>query len=176
MDAIAMTRSLIDHNEWATARLLAAASSLDDATLQRAVAGAGHSSIWGQLRHIAQTQIAWHLGLTGQADSAERVRALMASSDRFDLDTRAGLWRAFETSNTDLREFGQTLSREILERPIAPAQLGSLTVGDTMLHVLTHSAHHRGETAAMLSALGHSPGDVDYLFFALEGRGAGPRR
>jgi uncharacterized damage-inducible protein DinB len=174
MDAPAMIRALIDHNEWASTRLLASASALDDETLQQPVVGAGHGSIWGQLRHIAQTQIGWQLGLTGQADSPERAQALMSS--RFDFDSRPGLWRAIETSCGDWRDFGRILSAEALQQPFLPQRLGGLTVGDVLLHVLGHSTHHRGETAAFLSAHGHSPGDLDYLFFALERQGAtGPR-
>jgi uncharacterized damage-inducible protein DinB len=44
----------------------------------------------------------------------------------------------------------------------------SLTRGDAVLQLLTHAAHHRGETAMLLSEIGGSPGDLDYIFFALE--------
>ena len=37
-----------------------------------------------------------------------------------------------------------------------------------MLQVLMHSQYHRGETAALLTELGYSPGDIDFLFFAFE--------
>ena len=41
-----------------------------------------------------------------------------------------------------------------------------------MLQVLMHSQYHRGETAALLTGLGYSPGDIDFLFFAFERPGA----
>ena len=168
MDAVAIIQTLIDYNGWATRRILAAAGPLSDEELRRTMPGAGHGSLWGQLAHIVQVEIGWVIGWTGQADSQEAAWAQMGKSDRFDFETRAGLWRAFELSQHDLEVFGRELTAEALARPFRPEQLGGLTLADVMLQVLTHGQHHRGETAALLSAIGHSPGDVDYLFPALE--------
>ena len=168
MDAVGIIRTMIDYSGWATKGILAAAESLSDEELKRTMPGAGHGSLWGQLVHIVKVEIGWVIGWTGQADTQEAAWALMGRSDRFDFHTREGLWRAFALSQADLDTFGRGLTAEALARPFRPEQLGGLTLADVMLQVLIHGQHHRGETAALLTAIGHSPGDVDYLFRALD--------
>jgi len=168
-------QTLMDYNEWATARLLTAAAQVEEGELRRARPGAGHGSIWGQLHHIALSQIGLHLACLGKVDSPIRAAQVIAESGRFDLDTRDGLWRAFEISHADLRELRGTLTPEMLARPFSSEpRLRGVSGGDLVLQLLTHAAHHRGETAMLLSGIDRSPGDLDYIFFAIE-RGGPPR-
>jgi uncharacterized damage-inducible protein DinB len=171
MDLAQTIRTLIDYNQWANDKILAAAGRLSDAELERPLPGAGHGSILGQLRHVVQTQAGWHTGLTGQTDSAEGGAAMLAADSRYDFTSRAGVWRAYSTAQDDLRALGHTLTAEQLAQPFLPHRLPGMTLGEVMVHTLLHAQHHRGETAALLTGLGHSPGDVDLLFF-LFARGA----
>jgi DinB family protein len=130
-------RTLIDYNEWATARLLTAAAPLDEAELRRARPGAGHGSIWGQLHHIALSQIGLHLACLGKVDSPMRARQVIAESGRFDLETPGGLWRAFEISHADLRELRDALTPEMLARPLSSEpRFHGVSLGDLVLQLL----------------------------------------
>jgi len=39
-----------------------------------------------------------------------------------------------------------------------------------MVHLVNHGTQHRSEAAVMLTDFGHSPGDIDFLFFLGETR------
>ena len=41
----------------------------------------------------------------------------------------------------------------------------TMVIWQVLTHVLYHSAQHRSEAAALLTAYGQSPGDLDFLFF-----------
>ena len=83
------------------------------------------------------------------------------------LKTLADLRETLAASHADLRAYIDVLSEEQVE--------GELTYRDRsgaeakrplwqlMTHVANHGTYHRGEVAMVLTALGHSPGDIDFL-------------
>lgn len=42
-------------------------------------------------------------------------------------------------------------------------------VWETMVHLINHGTQHRSEAAALLTAMGQSPGDIDLVVFLNEG-------
>jgi len=41
---------------------------------------------------------------------------------------------------------------------------------ESMLHLINHGTQHRTEAAAILTAMGHSPGDIDLIVYLNESR------
>jgi uncharacterized damage-inducible protein DinB len=58
----------------------------------------------------------------------------------------------------------EALRRSIVARNAAGEEY-TMIVWQILTHVLYHSAQHRSEAAALLTAYGQSPGDLDFLFF-----------
>jgi uncharacterized damage-inducible protein DinB len=170
VDSIGLARTLIDYNEWASERLLRAADRVPDEIFNQPLPGAGHGSIFGQLRHIAYVQLNYLAGLEGKAtDMPSAVEAVSASG--VDFESRAGVRDAFTRGHKELRDFGAALTAERWAEP-QRAWPGKLPLGMYVMQALLHAQHHRGETAALLTELGYSPGDLDFIFFAFEQPGA----
>jgi uncharacterized damage-inducible protein DinB len=166
VDSLGLARTLMDYNEWATERLLVAADRLPDELFSRALPGAGHGSIFGQLRHIAFVQLNYLVGLEGKAnDMAASTEVVQASG--VDFESRAGISDAFARGHKGLREFAAALTPERWAEP-QRTWPGKMPLGMYVMQVLLHAQHHRGETAALLTELGYSPGDLDFIFFAFE--------
>ena len=170
VDSLGLARTLVDYNEWANERILATCDRVPDEAFHRPLTGAGHGSIFGQLRHVAYVQLGYLVGFEGRATDAASSASVIAASG-VDLESRAGIRDAFGRSHKGWRELaaGLTVERWSEHQHRWP---GKLPLGIYMLQVLMHSQYHRGETAALLTELGYSPGDIDFLFFAFERPGS----
>lgn len=61
------------------------------------------------------------------------------------------------------------LAREV-RVPWFPGEPFDPTVGQTMLHLQTHSAHHRGQIAARIRHLGGESPALDFIYWLWKGR------
>lgn len=118
----------------------------------------GEHSIRQLFFHIAAAERGWRGGwMTG-----ERPEPL--DPDAY-ADT-ASIRTLLDQNNEETLAFIDSLSEEDLDGDFAEVPLWQ-----TMTHVANHGTQHRAEIAMLLTNLGHSPGDVDLVFFAFERAG-----
>ena len=157
--------SLIDYDAWATARVIDAAARLSPARLDEPSANPDWTVRAG-LAHVLDASAYW----LGQM---ERRRA--PDIDGAMLPDIEAMHETAGRVSVALRAFvaglsADDLAREVMRRPGAPTR----NMQEAVTHVLVHSGHHRGELAALLTTLGASPGDLDYMDFLRERDGLPP--
>lgn len=154
MSAVEQMRLLFRYNEWANVRLLEAAAGLSDAELEQEIqpALAGVRPI---LTHVLGTQLHWLSLWQGLTDDRNPEMGI------------AELRAAFDRCHGRLAELIASLTEPgLARREKWWARWGvddELDCASTMLQVVNHGTQHRAEIAVILTALGHSPGDLDIL-------------
>jgi uncharacterized damage-inducible protein DinB len=163
MSKLELIRALYDYNEHANNRVLDVASRLSADEFSRA-GGTSFGGIERNLGHVAAAQIAWLQRWTmgGNTESTVQIARIRGRDD---------IAAAYKRSHADLREFLGGLTDERLDSVLAyrdsKGDAYERVLWQLMLHVANHGSYHRGETAMALSALGHSPGDLDYVYFEM---------
>jgi uncharacterized damage-inducible protein DinB len=163
MSKLELIRDLYSYNEWANRRLLGTASLLTQEKL-----AAARSASWGNLltdfAHIGAAQVAWLLRWQQGANPVSTVELQGA-------DTLDRLRERMERSHADLQEYIAGLTDERLDTVLyyrdSRGNEAERPLWQLMVHVANHGTYHRGETAGALTDLGHSPGDLDFVFWEL---------
>ena len=162
MDAVGL-RELYDHHAWTMDRLLALARIVPREQAAKHWGAAG--SLVGILDHILSAERIW----LGRWRDEERVSWTDAGSI-------ADVRRRWTMVQAETRGFLAALGPADLARRFAqyPNPRDRRTLGAAITHVLVHSAQHCAEAAELLTQLGHSPGDLDFMEFLDEREGALP--
>ena len=150
-------RYLFAYDRWATRRILDAAErdgGVDEATWS-ATNSIDERGLGGILVHQLGATQRWRNGL---AETGETPRP-----EREPLPTTAGLRTAWEQEWPALEAWLETLDDAWLARTDEGVAFWQM-----LAHVVNHGTQHRAEAAALLTAVGHSPGDLDMIYFAEE--------
>jgi uncharacterized damage-inducible protein DinB len=150
---------LYEYNDWANQRILSTAAKLSAEQLQAANEW-GWGSLHGMLAHILDAEYSWRHYL----DDGEDVKWLGAQ-DFADLDAIRERWNA---ETRALRAYLDRLTDADLDGKIfyeVDGQKRFRILWHCLLHVVNHGTQHRSECAALLTAMGHSPGDLDFTVF-----------
>jgi uncharacterized damage-inducible protein DinB len=156
-------RWLFQYDRWATRRVLAVLDGLDPAAWTRADA-VGDRGLGGILVHHLGASQRWRISLQTQGadDGPEPEREPLPAIDQ--------LRERWEAEWADVDAWLPTLTDGF----VAFVHDG-VAVWQMLVHVVNHGTQHRAEAAALLTAEGRSPGELDLVDFAEElaaGRGA----
>lgn len=151
---------LYQYNQWANAKILNTAASV---TQEQFLAPASfpHGGLRGTLVHALFAEWIWRTRWERSSPTArfkpedfptfESLQTRWADEEKqlmafVDALTDAKLKDTFHYSNTS----GQPFTRVLWQ---------------AMAHVVNHGTQHRSEAAAILTDFGHSPGDLDLIYF-----------
>jgi uncharacterized damage-inducible protein DinB len=148
-------RDLFAFDRWATERILAVLDGIDDATWS-ATQVVDERGLGGILvHHLGATQ-RWRHGLLEDGIEARPEKEPHPSSD--------GLRAAWAEEFPAIEAWLAGLDDAWLARDDEGVRFWQM-----LAHVVNHGTQHRSEAAAILTAAGHSPGDLDMIDF-WEGR------
>lgn len=120
-----------------------------------------HRSIHGLFYHMLATARGWRVALeTGQQPArlqAEEYPSLEAMAAGYAQERDA--WHRLL----------ERLSDEEIDRPVAltsfRGETSSIPIWRVFQHLILHGMQHHTEIAQLLTVKGHSPGDIDFIFY-----------
>jgi uncharacterized damage-inducible protein DinB len=154
---------LYNYNRWANARILNAAA---DATDEQFLAPASfpHGGLRGTLVHALFAEWIWRQRWEGTSPTAKLTPE--------DFPTFESLRLRWADEEKLLMSFMENVTDERLNSYF----FYTTTTGtprenilwQVMVHLVNHGTQHRSEAAALLTEFGHSPGDLDLVYFLAE--------
>jgi uncharacterized damage-inducible protein DinB len=160
MQTTAYIATLFAYDSWASARIFDSAARLDPADLD-ATPLAGLGSLRRILVHTVSAMWIWRSRLEGSSPNAQL--------DPADFPTLEVIRQRWEAETAGLQVSIAELDDATLAQPLDYLTTGGAPQSNPRWQVLAqlanHGTQHRSEAAALLSALGHSPGDLDLILF-----------
>jgi uncharacterized damage-inducible protein DinB len=154
---------LYKYNQWANALILNAAANM---TLEEYLAPASfpHGGLRGTLVHALFAEWIWRQRWEGTSPTKR-----FTPEDFPTFDSLRARWAEEETG---LMSFVESLSDEKLDGIFSykstDGEPHQRRLWHAMLHLVNHGTQHRTEAAAILTDLGHSPGDIDLIYYLIE--------
>ena len=166
MSKLEMIRRLYEYHEWADDRLLETASRAPEEVLARD-ADIPFGNAQDNLLHILASQVSWLMRWTGEPPKLARLEPGSVA---------AGLRESYGSAHDGLRAYLGSLSEEQVEAEVEfidfegdkPHDLRR-PMWEMLLSVGSHGLSHRSEVAAVLTAAGFDPGQLDFSEFAWRG-------
>ena len=150
------------YNEWANERILNAAEQLTrEQLLQPNELGWG--DLRGALAHTLDAEFGWFNFLF------DRGRGKWIKAEDFaDLPALRARWQQQNAVTKDCLESLQDEDLTRVHTSVYEEREYHWVLWQVLVHVVNHGTQHRSECAALLTGLGHSPGDMDLSLFMYE--------
>ena len=151
---------LYKYNQWANARILTAAASV---TQEQYLAPAPfpHGGLRGTLVHALSAEWIWRTRWEGSSPTS-----LLKAED---FPTFEALRTRWLDEEKQLMDFINAVTDERLNHTFDYKNTSrkplTKVLWQAMAHLVNHGTQHRAEAAAILTDLGHSPGDLDLIYF-----------
>ncbi len=156
---------LFDYNRWCNARILGTAAKLTDEQFL-APGTFPHGGLRATLVHALFSEWVWRMRWQG---TPPRLHDRLKPEA---FQTCAALHTHWMEEETQLMEFVAGLTDEKLKSELEYTSTEGgrhrRVLWETMAHFVNHGTQHRTEAAAILTGLGHSPGDIDLIVFVNE--------
>ena len=152
--------TLYEYGRWANERLLANAAKLDGEPLGRKLTK-GADPILTTFGHLVSADVRW---------LARWRREEPPSITKNDFPTLAAVRRRWDELYPVRSAYIASLDDATLHEPIPWVRDGKpveIPRWQAMVHCANHGTQHRSEIAAMLTDLGHSPGDLDLVLYCM---------
>jgi uncharacterized damage-inducible protein DinB len=159
---------LYDFNYWARDRILATAWQLSPEEFLARVPS-NYGSLQATLVHILSAEWVWRM----RCQEERSPTSLLDPNEFPSIEVLQSFWLDEQSRMMDYLAG--------LEAPELDAQISYLRTGGQaqsnilwhiLAHVVMHGTEHRSEAGSILTAFGHSPGDIDFIHY-LRKRGAG---
>ncbi len=147
-------RTLYAYDRWATKRILAQLPGLDPEVWSRTNV-VDERGLGGILVHQLGAMQRWRHGFMQDGQEPSPERAPLPTIDQ--------LCAMYDAEWEAVDAWLPTLTDGFLGHVE-----DGVPVWQMLLHVVNHGTQHRSEAAALLTAEGRSPGDLDLIFFAEE--------
>ena len=154
---------LYQYNQWANAKILNAATNVS-VEGYLAPASFPHGGLRGTLVHALFAEWIWRNRWEGTSPT-KRLR-------HEDFPTFESLCTRWAEEEKALMSFVDSLTDEMLESKFSytttEGKPHQRILWQAMAHLVNHGTQHRTEAAAILTDVGHSPGDIDMIYFLIE--------
>jgi uncharacterized damage-inducible protein DinB len=154
------TLRLFDYSYWATGQILGSAEALSPEEFV-APSDVTYRNLRGTLVHTLDVERSWRRRLRGEPRETWDVEL---PDD--DFPTVRSLAEAWRDDEAEMRSWLDGLDDETVESIVDVGPKDRFPLSVFLLHIVTHSAQQRRDAVILLERVGHSPPEIDFLYYA----------